>query len=110
VPDKRFTFDRDRQLTPLRHVLRDFEEGPEWSLRSHAEEWVELVEHDTSERVEALVEGVRSIHFHVWTSKTFLELLDHCRRELGFPFDLDAFEPNGLEFLVILRRTAAPLP
>jgi SAM-dependent methyltransferase len=105
VPDKRFTFDQDRPVTSLEHVVRDFEEGPEWSLRSHAEEWVDLVEHGPSERVEALVQGERSIHFHVWTPTTFLQMLDYCRGVLAFPFALEVFEPNGHEFLVILRRT-----
>jgi SAM-dependent methyltransferase len=105
VPDKRFTFDRNRPLTPLGHVVRDYEEGPAWSLRPHVEEWVELVEHGTEERVEELVQGARSIHFHAWTSATFSELLDYCREELAFPFTLEAFEPNGIEFVAILRKT-----
>lgn len=107
VPDKRFTFDRNRPLTPLDHVLRDYEEGPEWSLRAHVEEWVELVEHGTEERVDELIGGARSIHFHVWTSAAFWEILEYCRQELAFPFAVEAFEPNGIEFVAILRKTGS---
>lgn len=106
VPDKRFTFDVDRPLTPLAHLMRDFGEGPEWSLRSHAEEWVELVERGTEERVDALVAGARSIHFHVWTPSTFHELLVYCHDDLAFPFDVELVEPNGIEFIVILRKAS----
>lgn len=35
VPDKRHTFDRDRPVTPLVHLIRDHREGPEWSRHSH---------------------------------------------------------------------------
>lgn len=43
VPDKRHTFDRDRPVTPLAHLVRDYEEGPGWSRKGHFEEWVRLV-------------------------------------------------------------------
>ena len=43
IPDKRKTFDHDRPLTSLEHVLRDFHEGPEWSKSAHFDEWAEKV-------------------------------------------------------------------
>src|SRR5262249_31288180 len=43
VPDKRFTFDVDRECTTIDHLMRDFEEGPGWSKRQHFEEWSRLV-------------------------------------------------------------------
>jgi SAM-dependent methyltransferase len=35
LPDKRFTFDRDRGLTPFEHLVRDHSEGPEVSRLDH---------------------------------------------------------------------------
>ena len=35
VPDKRYTFDIDRPLTSLDHLIRDYKEGPEWSKLGH---------------------------------------------------------------------------
>jgi SAM-dependent methyltransferase len=44
LPDKRFTFDRDREITPLSHLVRDNEKGPEWSLAAHYDEWCRCVD------------------------------------------------------------------
>jgi hypothetical protein len=105
VPDKRFIFDRPRPLTSLEHVIRDHEEGPAWSMRSHFEEWVTLV--DASRSVDALIAEGASIHFHVWTPSSFLELLEYCRKSLRFPFELEVVDRNGGEFIVVARRTDA---
>jgi SAM-dependent methyltransferase len=43
LPNKRFTFDVDRPVTTIDHMLRDLEEGPGWSKRGHYEEWVRVV-------------------------------------------------------------------
>ena len=51
VPDKRFTFDIERELTSLEHMIRDYEEGPEISRRQHFEEWARHVERVADERV-----------------------------------------------------------
>ena len=45
VPDKRFTFDRDRPVTPLEHMVADHANGAHHSRRVHYEEWARLVEH-----------------------------------------------------------------
>ena len=44
VPDKRYTFDRNRPVTKLEHIIRDWREGPQWSRKQHYEEWARLVE------------------------------------------------------------------
>jgi len=70
LPDKRFTFDRDRQITPLNHLIRDYEEGPDWSLAGHYDEWcrcVDGLQGDAHAQKVALMLAERSnIHFHVW--------------------------------------------
>ena len=43
VPDKRYTFDFRRPVTPLEHMVADYERGPEGSRREHYEEWSRLV-------------------------------------------------------------------
>lgn len=70
IPDKRYTFDVDRPVTTIDHVLRDFEQGPAWSKRQHFAEWVKLVDkvEDEAERertANELIEKGYSIHFHV---------------------------------------------
>jgi SAM-dependent methyltransferase len=60
VPHKHYTFDQDRPITPLEHILRDHTEGPEWSRRLHFEEWARLVdkvpESDVESRTRYLME------------------------------------------------------
>jgi predicted SAM-dependent methyltransferase len=108
VPDKRYTFDRDRPVTSLEHVIQDYTEGPEWSMHSHFEEWTRLVnkapEDNVAAQVKHLININYSIHFHVWTQVEFLELLLYCRSELSFPIEIEALQKNGIEFIVVLRK------
>ena len=110
VPDARETFDRRRPLTSLEHIVRDHVEGPGWSRSGHFEEWVGLVGQVPADQVveqaRQLDESDYSIHFHVWTLDSFLELLVHCRSTLSIPFAIESVERNGLEFVVILHREA----
>jgi predicted SAM-dependent methyltransferase len=114
VPDKRFTFDRDRPTTSLDHLLRDHEEGPEWSKETHFLEWVRFVEPTfgrvyptdaaVSTRVRQLMEMDYSIHFHNWTTAEFTELLGHCIGTLHFPIFMEVFVSMGHEMICILKR------
>lgn len=108
VPHKEFTFDKDRPLTPLEHIVRDHAEGPQNSRRGHYEEWTRLVdkvkEEDCAKRAAELEARDYSIHFHVWTEFEFLELMLHCMRVEKMPFSLEHFQRNGMEFIVILRK------
>jgi hypothetical protein len=45
-----------------------------------------------------------SIHFHAWAPSEFLELVTAARTEYGLPLDLEAFERNDNEFILVLRR------
>ena len=107
VPDKRHTFDIDREPTPVEHMIRDYEEGPEGSRRQHFEEWarhVEGVSEDrVSERADILEQIDYSIHTHVFTERTLLELLMACDRVVG-PIEIEAVRRNGLETLVVVRK------
>ena len=38
IPDKRYSFDADRPVTSIEHLLKDYQEGPEWSKKQHFEE------------------------------------------------------------------------
>jgi SAM-dependent methyltransferase len=110
VPDCRLTFDRDRPVTPVSHVLADHREGPERSRREHFEEYARLVDKVAPGEVSAWADQLQrdqyTIHYHVWTPADFVELIAACRSELGLPIELDALERNNHEFIVILRRAA----
>lgn len=116
VPDKRYTFDFRRPVTPLEHMLADHDEGPERSRREHYDEWAELVVAEDGEsegereakarRLEA--EGY-SIHTHVWTQAEFLALILAARERLGEAFEVEAAARQGIELVVVLRKPG-PLP
>jgi len=111
VPDKRHTFDVDRPLTPVDHLLRDHEEGPDVSRRAHFEEWARLVDRvpaaEVSRRAEQLMEQDYSIHFHVWTQRALLELLLALRGRFGLDFEIELLERIEYEVVFVLRKGSA---
>ncbi len=125
VPDKRFTFDYRRPVTPIEHMVADREEGPQRSRAEHFEEWCRLVideesgavgtaEQAASEewvqrRARELEEAGYSIHMHVWTQAEFLQLILALRERVGGAFDIEAAARVGIEFVVVLRKQG-PLP
>jgi SAM-dependent methyltransferase len=107
VPDKRRTFDRDRQVTTIDHLVRDHRDGPEISRAQHYGEWARDVDHadDVPAHAQALMEQAYSIHFHVWTRDAFYDLLEHARTHEHLPFSIEQAVENGFEFIVVLRKT-----
>jgi predicted SAM-dependent methyltransferase len=106
VPDKRFTFDSARPVTPTEHVLRDHREGPESSRRAHYEEWARLVDKadEPDAHATALLERGYSIHFHAWTQAELLDLLRTAADELELDFDIELMLKNRHEVIFVLRR------
>jgi SAM-dependent methyltransferase len=109
APDRRRTdFDRNRPETPLEHLVRDYEEGPEWSRAQHYEEWTRLAigvpADEVAEHAAQLEADDYSIHFHTFTLSSFLGLLLRCREAYGLPLEVVATETNNHEFIVIARR------
>jgi predicted SAM-dependent methyltransferase len=106
VPDKRFTFDVARPVTPTDHVLRDHREGPEHSRRGHYEEWARLVDKaaEPEAHASALLERGYSIHFHAWTQWELLEVVKTAAQELKLNFDIELMLKNRHEVVFVLRR------
>jgi SAM-dependent methyltransferase len=125
VPDKRFTFDFRRPVTPLEHMVADYEQGSERSRAEHYREWCRLVINEESEavgtpeqagseewverRARELEDAKYSIHMHVWTQAEFLKLILALRERFGDSFDVEAAARVGIELLVVLRKEG-PLP
>lgn len=109
LPDKRFTFDRERVETSYNHLLQDHREGPKGSRHDHFLEWVQYVEkEDESQReTEAarLSDMQYSIHFHVFTGPSMLAILGRLQDEQGLEFEVSAFQQNGQEFVCVLQKT-----
>lgn len=104
VPDKRHTFDLPRPVTTLAHHIKDHAEGPAISRRRHLEEFHRLV---TGLTGDALAERVNDpthghIHFHVWTQREFLRLLDYLRDLTSF--DIITVLAHDNEVVCVLRK------
>ena len=105
IPDKRWTFDRDRPVTDLAHILADHRDGPGVSRRAHYEEWLSVVKGVTGDTLAAEVDRhVRervNIHFHVWTIESMSEMFVSARRDLGIPVEVKLMfaDPPMLEVI-----------
>jgi SAM-dependent methyltransferase len=117
LPDARVGIDRDRELTPVRHLLDEHSHGAEANRRTHYEEWVFKSEKRTDRPehwVEQLMAMDYSIHFHVWQADTFVEFLAHVREGVGLEFELVAFAPPEYtgddEFIVVLSKGKSSSP
>jgi SAM-dependent methyltransferase len=110
LPDPRISFDRDRQLTELQHLLEEHRHGPAANRKAHYLDWAINVDKDPQAELRArqLDEMDYSIHFHVWRPDSFLEFLQAAEREAGLEFELAAYAPpesaDDNEFILILLK------
>lgn len=111
IPDKRYSFDLDRPITSIEHLLKDYQKGPDWSKREHFDDWLKYVKKikDDTEVEQEILRFMRTnppIHYHVWTQTELIELLVTLRKKLQFNFEVELFVKNMGEVIVILRKTA----
>jgi len=111
VPDKNYTFDRDRPATTWEHCLKDYEAGPEWSRDAHYKEAVRLIEKITEEaeviaRKKTLMDSGYSIHFHVWSQIEMMEFIIELKRNFGFNYRVELLLANEFEVIIVLRKTS----
>lgn len=114
VPDKGATFDRERPLTTLFHLIEDYQSTPAQCQerdRQHFVEWATFIDklppEQIKERVDFLLEIDYSIHFHTFTLHSFLGIVEYMAKEMGLPFQLIACADTlrqGDEFIIVLKR------
>ncbi len=109
IPDKRFTFDAERPITPFEHLLRDHHQGPAWSRRQHFEEWVRYKEQREGDEAIARIEelmamGYTGTHYHVWSQAELLEFFASLQKQRGFAFDVELVGKNDVEVIFVLRK------
>jgi SAM-dependent methyltransferase len=129
LPHPEATFDRNRPLTTVDHLIAEHRDGPARSRRIHFEEWVDHVEPllgdwhhvlsgldlDREGQVDKLLELDYSIHFHVWKPAGFLAFLAAAQREFRLAeLELLAFETcTGVsdddEFVFVFGKGTGPL-
>ena len=111
IPDKRYSFDIDRPVTSIEHLLRDYEEGSGWSKRQHLEEWTRRInkikdDAEIEQQISHLMNIDYTIHYHVWEQTEMLELILTLKKKLHFHFEVELFLRNKDEVIIILRKNS----
>lgn len=96
VPDKRYTFDRNREITTLEHLIKDHELGPCGSKEEHFRE-IEKLENRHIDRD-------YSIHYHVWTMKEIKELLTYMINVENKKIILHKMIDTSYEDIAIIKK------
>jgi SAM-dependent methyltransferase len=93
VPDMRYTFDRNRPLTTLEHLLADENDSGQGTRQQAYEETVRYVhpiwnppipEDQIQANVDAVSASNMDIHWHAWTFESFQAMLDAIAPRLRF--------------------------
>lgn len=114
VPDKRFTFDAQRERTSLEHLVADFySDLPADELnKCHLLEWACHVEHlvpgtrDYAHWISDQLERGYSVHNHVWVVQDLFETLTWMARHTHARFALEQWSnssPLRGDFVLLLR-------
>ncbi|MBJ9964273.1 methyltransferase domain-containing protein [Burkholderia seminalis] len=113
IPDMTRTFDRERSLTTLSHLIEDFECPSRQSDREHFKEFYRLaMPVDPDEYADywfARWLEAFPIHYHVWTYDSFMEVIDWVSRnvqqfsEIWSQPTLDC-APDCIEFYCAIKK------
>lgn len=109
VPDKRFCFDRRRELTPITHFVDEFESDVTSISLDHYRDYIvntneeDGLVRDTSDAcIEKWHQQQRSIHAHTFTAESLRQFLDHFSARLSF--QVVHFDADGLDIHAALRK------
>lgn len=117
VPDKDYTFDRDRQRTCLAHLIEDLDSHTVTIDESHLVDYLvhvgkHAIPKNPRGRKQLFQRHLdRSIHVHVWTWEDVVELLRYMLINRGVTWELcEAYLPKGVknESIFLLRKTNLP--
>lgn len=113
VPDRDRTFDRDRELTPLSHLVADHERPDRERDRQHYVEFYERAFRTPTAALPAVVERRfaerYAIHFHTWSFDSFGAMVDLARQRIA-PFRSVWCQPTlpdpvaDIEFYFLLTK------
>jgi SAM-dependent methyltransferase len=111
IPDKRQSFDRERRVTPLSHVLDDYAAGATAATSTeHYQEWLDLVERKKDKPVAVGLDDIRGyrIHFHVWEADSLVEIMNHLGEHQGVAFRLLDYYycRDDMDVVFVLRKAA----
>jgi len=100
VPDKRFTFDEPREVTPVQHIVDDFEQEIEKTAFSHYYDFYINVHKTNIEDARKHYDEQTNIHVHTFTFESIIELI---KRYEGVYKIEDAIR-NGMNICILLKK------
>jgi SAM-dependent methyltransferase len=112
IPDKRFTFDKLRPITPLKRLV-SFHDDP---ARAEAGKWPMFLESakliegkagkEIQKRAQELYDQKFSVHLNVWAQHDLIELILYIIRTYKLDLDFEAVVKNEHELILILKKQA----
>ena len=113
VPDRDRTFDREREVTSLAHLIEDYAQPSRERDYAHYEDFYahafKVAAADYRATVDARFAESYAIHYHVWTLDTFLAMVDWVRNGPA-PYASVWSHPPGanreqdIEFYIVLTK------
>ena len=110
VPDKRYTRDLPRPVTPYETLRQAFlsnqRDQPEILFREWAESWEGLTGEAARVRGDQLMDQQYSIHYNVWALSDLLDFLLRAKAEFHLPFEITSVVSSENENILILTKLA----
>lgn len=110
IPDKRYTFDMHRPITPYSHLLEEHKVYPSKKFyKDHVRETVRLGELQTGrkaieDRTQELIDMNYSIHYHVWTQKEMVEFFYKTAEKFSLNIEIAAMVSHVHEVIFVIRK------
>jgi len=107
IPDKRYTFDKPRPVTPYSHLLEEHKDKTQKFRREHTEEFLRLGDKykgDIKKRTQELLDNGYRPHYHVWTQKEMTEMFVRLAADFKINLEIQALIKNQHEVIYILRK------
>lgn len=107
IPDKRFSFDIDRDITTLEHFVEDLKVENTDNNEDYME-WIKKVnkvtgDNEVSHSFESLCEQRYRIHFHVFNVESIMSAMEYLKNNL-IDIQIETVTRNINEVLIILRK------
>ncbi|MDO8335937.1 MAG: methyltransferase domain-containing protein [Candidatus Saccharibacteria bacterium] len=110
IPDKRFTFDKLRPVTPLSR-LKKFHADPKageagkWPMFVESAQYIEGKQgKEIKTRAQELFDQKFSVHLNVWSQHDLLDLILYIIREYKLDLDFETVVKNQHEIILILKK------
>jgi len=107
VPDKRQTFDVDRSITSLEHLIQDHCVGPMVSREDHFSDNFDKKNYSVPNYEKYIADTPRKreyIHYHIWTDKEIVELLSYIEKEWQLGFSILNVKNAWFENIFIVKK------